>query len=274
MSLAPGTRLGPYEILNLVGAGGMGEVYRAEDTRLARPVAIKLLSPQFTADHEFQKRFEREARLIAALDHPNICPVYDVGEHEGSRYLVMPLLEGETLAARLRRGPLTIGDVLKHGASLSRALHAAHRAHVLHRDVKPGNVLVGKSGVKLLDFGLAKLEPVEAPDLSTTATRVDGSLQSTGALLGTVPYMAPEQLEGKSADTRTDIFALGCVIFEMATGRRVFEATTHAGVIAAIMNGERPLVSANRSDAPPSLDRSSRNAWRATLRPAGRARPI
>jgi hypothetical protein len=233
----------------------MGMVYRAQDTRLGRSVAIKVLSSTLTSNHEFQERFEREARVIASLDHPHICPVYDVGEHEGGRYLVMPLLEGETLAAALRRGPLPLRQVLRHGASLGRALDAAHRAHVLHRDVKPGNILIGKSGVKLLDFGLAKFEPAATSALTMTGA-VHGPFTQDGAILGTVPYMAPEQLEARPADARTDIFALGCVLYEMAVGRPAFDAPTQAGVIGAIMNAEPPRISTARPEVPPSLDRA------------------
>src|SRR6185503_8356989 len=238
LALTPGTRLGPYEIVALIGAGGMGEVYRARDARLNRDVAVKIVSADVSADSERRSRFEREARTIAALTHPHICTVYDVGRQDSAagsgpaiEYLVMELLAGETLASRLVKGPLAIAEALACAMQIAAALDAAHRAGVIHRDLKPGNVVLtrtgaGKSGAphaKLLDFGLARiLEP--GP---TEATRT-APVTVSGQILGTLPYMAPEQLEGRPADARSDLFAFGAIVFEMVTGRRAYGATTFA----------------------------------------------
>jgi serine/threonine protein kinase len=215
MILTHGARLGPYEILAPLGAGGMGEVYRARDTRLDRTVALKVLPAHLSADPKRRQRFEREARAISTLNHPNICTLHDIGEQDGLHFLVMEYLEGETLAARLTRGPLQVEQVLRHGAEVADALDKAHRRGILHRDLKPGNIMVTKSGAKLLDFGLAKLRDVDA----RAAGGLSAAATGAGALLGTLPYMAPEQLEGAEPDARTDIFALGAVIYEMATAR-------------------------------------------------------
>ncbi|HQR68597.1 MAG TPA: serine/threonine-protein kinase, partial [Thermoanaerobaculia bacterium] len=214
-----GEKLGPYEIVGLLGAGGMGEVYRARDTRLGREVAVKVLPARFAADAEMRERFEREARTISQLSHPNICSIFDVGSHEGTAYLVMELLEGESLADRIARGPLPLSQALRVGRDICAALAAAHGKGIVHRDLKPANVFLSSAGTKLLDFGLAKLrERVEAGEASRLPTRDASPLTGEGALLGTLAYMAPEQLEGKPADSRTDLFALGTVLFEMATG--------------------------------------------------------
>lgn len=246
--LTSGTRLGPYEIVAPIGAGGMGEVYRAKDTRLDRQVAIKVLPAALESNPEFRQRFEREARTISSLNHPHICTLYDVGEasagtsttSSGRSYLVMEYLEGETLADRLDRGPLPIQDVLRIGSQISDALARAHSAGIAHRDLKPANIMLTKSGAKLLDFGLAK---IAAPAVSTDAlTEQQRPLTAEGTLLGTFQYMAPEQLEGIEADARTDIFALGVVLYEMATGRRAFEGRTRTSLIASIVAGQpRPL---------------------------------
>ncbi|MGH9391498.1 MAG: serine/threonine-protein kinase, partial [Vicinamibacteria bacterium] len=234
MTLAVGTRLGPYEILSPLGAGGMGEVYKARDTRLERTVAIKVLPQRLSSSPEMRQRFEREARAISQLSHPHICALYDVGSHEGVEYLVMELLEGETLAARLVKGPLPVEQTLKFGVEIADALGKAHRQGIVHRDLKPGNVMLTKSGVKLLDFGLAKALPSPPgrgqgegrPSLPTMAGAQN--LTQEGTILGTFQYMAPEQLEGGEADTRADLWALGCVLYEMATGKRAFSGTTQA----------------------------------------------
>ena len=248
MTLRSGARLGPYEIVAPIGAGGMGEVYRARDTRLDRAVAVKILPAEFAQNAQFKIRFEREAKTISQLNHPNICTLYDVGDN----YIVMELLEGESLADRLAKGPLPLSDVLKCGVQIAEALDKAHRAGVIHRDLKPGNVMLTKSGAKLLDFGLAKSGVFEV--------RVDGAatqqkpLTQEGTILGTFQYMAPEQLEGLEADARTDIFALGVVLYEMATGHRAFEGKTKTSLIAAIVSGTPRPVSEARPLAPPALD--------------------
>jgi eukaryotic-like serine/threonine-protein kinase len=242
MTLPSGTRFGPYEILNLVGAGGMGEVYRARDTRLDRTVAIKVLQSRL-ADATLRQRFEREARSISSLDHPHICALYDVGQHEDTAFLVMQYLEGETLATRLARAPLPLDLALKHAVEIADALDEAHRRGIVHRDLKPGNVMMTKGGAKLLDFGLAKPQRVPPPAESMT---VSAPATAVGTLLGTLQYMAPEQLEGRDADARSDIWAFGCVLFEMLTGRAAFAAGSQAGVIAAILEREPPSFPSSR----------------------------
>src|SRR5688572_27745294 len=226
--MAPGTRLGPYEIVALAGSGGMGEVYKARDTRLSRTVAIKILPPHIAEDAALRARFEREARAISSLDHPNICVVHDVGRSGTVDYIVMQFLEGETLAQRLGRGPLPLPDLLRHGAAIASALHQAHRAGILHRDLKPGNVMLTPSGAKLLDFGLAKTANPAADPIDGTSTTEFGGATLPGTILGTLPYMSPEQIEGKPLDARSDIFALGGVLYEMATGRRAFAGDSAA----------------------------------------------
>src|SRR6202165_1176212 len=216
MALASGTKLGPYEIQSPLGAGGMGEVYRARDTRLGRDVAIKVLPKHLSSSEEMRQRFEREAKAISQLAHPHICALYDVGSHEGTEYLVMELLEGETLGARLARGPLPLEQTLRYGVEIADALDKAHRQGIVHRDLKPGNVMITKSGVKLLDFGLAKAIAPAKSQSSLTSLPTQQNLTQEGTILGTFQYMAPEQLEGKEADARTDIFAFGAVLYEMA----------------------------------------------------------
>ncbi|MCL4813064.1 MAG: protein kinase [Vicinamibacteraceae bacterium] len=257
MPLAAGTRLGPYEILGLVGAGGMGEVYKARDTRLDRTVAIKVLAPAVSAGPERRARFEREAKTIASLNHPHICTLHDVGEHEGATFLVMEHLAGETLAARLRKGPLPVEQALAVATEVADGLAAAHRQGVVHRDLKPGNVMLTKSGVKLLDFGLAKLvghgEQPAAAQLASASTH-SAPLTGQGTILGTVQYMAPEQLEAKPADARSDLWALGAIVYETVTGRRAFEGTSTVSLIAAIFDHEPPPITSLQPLAPPALD--------------------
>ncbi len=269
MPLAAGTRLGPYEILSVLGAGGMGEVYRARDTRLGRDVAIKVLTEQLVATPEIRARFEREAKTISQLSHPNICALYDVGRAPGVAgapgidYLVMELVEGETLASRLARGALPAAEVLALGGQIAGALEQAHRAGVIHRDLKPGNVMLTRSGAKLMDFGLARAAGMAGPagDSGVTAAAMSQSptvaqpLTAEGTIVGTFQYMSPEQLEGRDADARSDIWALGCLLYEMSTGRRAFEGRSQASLISAIMSGEPDPVSQLVPLAPPTLDR-------------------
>ena len=254
MPLTAGTKLGPYEVLTPIGTGGMGEVYRARDTRLERTVAIKVLPGQLAADPEFRTRFEREAKAISQLSHSHICTLFDVGEADiktetGSevvQYLVMEHLQGETLAARITRGPLRVEQALEYAIEIANALDKAHRQGIVHRDLKPGNIMLTQGGTKLLDFGLAKVIP-PAPSMATLETRMATSpppvnqsqpLTAQGSLLGTFQYMSPEQIEGQEADARTDIWAFGCVLYEMLTGRRPFEGRTQAILIGAILERE------------------------------------
>ena len=259
MPLSIGARLGPYEILSAIGAGGMGEVYKARDTRLGRDVAVKVLPAGFAADPDCRRRFEHEARAVAALDHPHICALYDVGSQDTVEFLVMAYLDGETLAARLRRGSLPLAQALEFGAQIADALAAAHHQHIVHRDLKPGNIMLVKVGAalhaKLLDFGLAKLREPAEPDVALSSIATQEPMTARGAVLGTVPYMAPEQLEGKETDARTDIFALGCVLYEMLTGRRAFIGNSEASVAAAILTSDPPSVSTLQPVTPPALDR-------------------
>jgi Tol biopolymer transport system component/predicted Ser/Thr protein kinase len=250
MTLSAGEGLGPYEIQSLLGVGGMGEVYKARDRRLDRTVAIKLL-PQDAADRPDRRaRFETEARAISALSHPHICTLFDVGEDGGRRFFVMEYLEGETLDDRLARGTLAADEVLRYAVQIADALSHAHRAGIVHRDLKPSNVMLTSSGVKLLDFGLARrrAEPSAAVD-SATVSLENRKLTSDGTILGTFHYMAPEQLEGREADHRTDIFALGTLLYEMATGRKAFAGQSQASLIASILTDHPPLISAARPDS-------------------------
>ncbi|MCA1612321.1 MAG: serine/threonine-protein kinase [Acidobacteria bacterium] len=258
MSQAPGTRLGPYEILSLLGAGGMGEVYRARDSRLGREVAIKVLPSHLSSSPDVRQRFEREAKTISALSHPHICALYDVGNEEGVEYLVMEYLEGETLAGRLSKGALPLEQTLRFGVEIADALDKAHRQGIVHRDLKPGNVMLTKSGVKLLDFGLAKVfAPTGSISGVTALPTMAGStpLTQEGTILGTFQYMAPEQLEGREADGRSDVFAFGAVLYEMATGRKAFEGKSQASLIASILTSEPPSLSTIQPMTPPALDR-------------------
>jgi eukaryotic-like serine/threonine-protein kinase len=276
MTIQAGTRLGPYEIVDSLGAGGMGEVWRARDTRLDREVAIKVLPAELEENDQFIQRFEREAKVISSLNHPHICTLYDVGEAEvgGERreargeasssfsspsplhYLVMELIEGESLADRLKRGPLPIHEVLKYGRQIASALDAAHRRGVIHRDLKPGNVMLTKSGAKLLDFGLAKAASEGGgviEGLTSLPTQAK-PLTQEGTILGTFQYMAPEQLEGTEADARTDIFALGTLLYEMASGKRAFKGESRTSLIAAIVSSQPESISTVAPMSPPALD--------------------
>jgi serine/threonine protein kinase/Tol biopolymer transport system component len=257
MAILPGRRLGPYEILSSVGAGGMGEVYRARDTRLDRIVAIKVLPTHLADRSESRERFEREARTIASLNHPHICTLHDIGQQDGIDYLVMEYVEGETLAHRLLKGPVPLDLILQYAIEIADALDKAHRKGVTHRDLKPGNIMLTKTGTKLLDFGLAKLKQEVAPanmQLSQLPTAND-PLTAQGTIVGTLQYMAPEQLEGKEVDARTDIFAFSTVVYEMATGKRAFEGKSQASLIAAILEREPPAMSSLQPMTPPALDR-------------------
>ncbi len=251
MNLATGSRLGPYEIVSRLGAGGMGEVFRARDTRLDRLVAIKVLPSDFAQSTQLALRFEREARAISQLNHPHICTVHDVGHENGIHFLVMELIQGESLADRLSKGPLPIEQTLRYGAEIAEALEKAHKAGVVHRDLKPGNVMITKNGAKLLDFGLAKTTGVSLNVDGSTALK---PLTEEGAIVGTLQYMAPEQIDGGEADARTDIFALGLVLYEMATGRRAFEAKTRTSLIAAIVASNPVPVSRLQPLTPPSFE--------------------
>src|SRR5262245_50781000 len=254
--LPSGTRLGPYEVLGLIGEGGMGQVYRAADTRLDRAVAIKVMPAALAADPVRRERFEREARSISRLEHPNICPLYDVGELPaevgGGLFLVMQFLEGETLAQRISRGALSIKETLDISIQVAEALAAAHRAGIVHRDLKPGNVMLTRAGARLLDFGLARTVATDADQDATAGDRT--SLTTQGTLLGTLHYMAPEQLEGRDIDTRADIFAFGAVLYEMVTGVKAFEAETPARVLSAILRDDPARVSTIVPVTPAGLD--------------------
>jgi serine/threonine protein kinase len=251
MTLVPGSRLGPYEITSRIGEGGMGEVYRAQDTRLDRSVAIKVLSAVLSGNAQLRLRFEREARTISQLNHPNICTLHDVGNEDGTGYLVMELLEGETLADRISRGPLPLPEVLRYGAQIAAGLDRAHRAGIIHRDLKPANIMITKSGAKLLDFGLARTSPLQIRHDEETQQK---PLTEEGTVLGTFQYMAPEQLEGDTADARTDIFALGVVLYEMATGKRAFDGRTKTSLIAAIVQSDPPPIRTVQPLTPPALE--------------------
>jgi eukaryotic-like serine/threonine-protein kinase len=256
MTLATGARLGPYEIVAPLGAGGMGELYRARDTRLDRTVAIKVLPSVLAADAQFRERFEREARAISALTHPHICTLHDVGEHNGFAFLVMEYLEGETLADRLARGHLQLDEALSFGIQIADALDAAHHRGIVHRDLKPANVVVTKTGTKLLDFGLAKgVAPAATFSGVSTAPTRQQDLTARGSIVGTLQYMAPEQIEGQEADARTDIFAFGLLLYEMLTGKKAFEGKSQASLIGAILKDQPPPVSLVQPLSPQSLDR-------------------
>jgi Tol biopolymer transport system component len=258
-SLAPASRLGPYEVTSKLGAGGMGEVYKAKDTRLDRDVALKLLPSHLAADPQFKARFEREAKSVSALNHPHICTLHDVGSEtvrgEELHYLVLELIDGESLAQRLARGPLPMEDLLRYAVQISSALDAAHRRGIVHRDLKPGNVMITRAGAKLLDFGLARPADGKAAVASISSLKTaDQPLTEEGTIVGTFQYMAPEQLEGQAADARTDMFALGAVLYEMATGKKAFEGKSRTSLIAAIVSSQPPAISSVQAMSPPALD--------------------
>jgi serine/threonine protein kinase/Tol biopolymer transport system component len=258
MLLAAGTRLGPYEILAPLGAGGMGEVYRARDIRLARPVAIKILPAQFSSDPVHKQRFEREAKTISNLNHPHICVLHDIGHQDGIDYLVMECVEGETLSKRLEKGPLPLEQALKLGAQIGDALDKAHRSGVVHRDLKPGNIMLTASGAKLLDFGLAKPAAPLSSLATLTATKRESPVTEQGTIVGTFQYMSPEQIEGKELDGRSDIFSLGAVLYETVTGQKAFEGKSQLSVASAILEKEPTPISTLKPTTPPAVDHGIR----------------
>ena len=257
MRLAAGTKLGPYQILALLGAGGMGEVYRARDTRLERTVAIKILPQQFSCDPVRKQRFEREAKTISTLNHPHICVLHDVGHQDGMDYLVLECLEGETLAKRLEKGPLPLDQAFKYGAQIADALDKAHRHGIVHRDLKPGNIMLTSTGAKLLDFGLATSASPLADDVTLTGGQAS-PLTEQNTVVGTFQYMSPEQLEGKHIDWRGDIFSLGAVLYEMVTGKRAFEGKSQFSVASAILEKEPAPICALKPMSPLALDHAIR----------------
>ncbi|MEO5988176.1 MAG: protein kinase [Candidatus Eisenbacteria bacterium] len=263
MTLTAGSKLGPYEIIAPLGAGGMGEVYRAKDTRLGRDVAVKVLPQHLIENADVRARFEREARTVSSLNHPHICTLHDIGREGETDYLVMELVEGETLADRLQKGPLPTEQVLRIGAEITDALDRAHRAGIVHRDLKPGNIMLSKSGAKLMDFGLARATGIVGGGGGSGASitgltqspTVAQPLTAQGSIVGTFQYMAPEQLEGAEADARSDLWALGCVLYEMATGKRAFAGATQASLISSIMKDQPRPISELQELSPPGLDR-------------------
>ncbi len=266
MALTSGTHLGPYEIQSPLGAGGMGEVYRALDTRLDRTVAIKILAGHLSSSPELKQRMEREARAISSLNHPHICQLYDIGSQNGTDYLVMEFLQGETLAERLRRGAMPLNEALKIGAAVAEALAVAHRQGIVHRDLKPGNIMLTQGGAKLMDFGLAKplglktADPLSGavPSFTAVATLSGPSplspLTSAGSIVGTIQYMSPEQIEGKEADARSDIFAFGAVLYEMATGKRPFSGKSQISLASSILEKDPDPISATNPQTPPAFE--------------------
>ena len=265
MTLSAGTKFGPYEIESPLGEGGMGEVYRARDVRLDRAVAIKVLASHLSSSLELKQRMEREARAISALNHPQICHLYDIGSQDGTDYLVMELLEGETLAERLRKGAMPLNEVLKIAIAITEALTVAHRRGIVHRDLKPGNIMLTRTGAKLMDFGLAKttspglgVSGSSAPLLSAARTMTEASpmspLTTAGAVIGTIQYMAPEQLEGKEADARSDLFAMGAILYEMVTGNRPFAGRSQISVASAILEKEPEPITATHPLTPPAFE--------------------
>jgi len=255
VTLKNGTPLGPYIVDTLLGAGGMGEVYRARDSRLDRTVAIKVLLPSLTAGEERRVRFEREARAISALSSPHICAIFDVGRADDVEYLVMEYLEGETLAERIARGPLPLSQILRIATEIAEALRAAHRAGITHRDLKPGNVMLTASGVKLLDFGLAKLEAPKVFSADSAPATIVNPITAEGTIVGTVLYMAPEQLEGRAVDPRTDIFALGVIMYEMVTGQRPFAGSSPLSIISAVISSDPIPIRSLQPACPAALER-------------------
>jgi serine/threonine protein kinase len=254
MPLAPGTKLGPYEIGAPLGAGGMGEVYRARDTRLDRTVAVKILPQEVSNDPARKQRFEREAKIISCLNHPHICVLHDVGQQDGIDYLVMECVEGETLSKRLEKGPLPLEQVLRYGAQLADALDRAHRNGVIHRDLKPGNIMLTCNGTKLLDFGLAKPSAALVSEMTVTRQIPASPVTQEGTIIGTFQYMSPEQVEGKELDARSDIFSMGAILYEMLSGRRAFEGKSQLSVASAILEREPTPISTIKPMTPLSLE--------------------
>jgi serine/threonine protein kinase len=266
MALTSGAKLGPYEILSLLGAGGMGEVYRAVDIRLSRTVAIKVLASHLSNSPELKQRMEREARAISSLNHPHICQLYDIGSHDGADFLVMEFLEGETLADRLRKAPLSMADIYKIGIAVAEALALAHRQGIVHRDLKPSNIMLTPAGAKLMDFGLAKPLVVArasgssaAPPSFTAAATMSGAsplspLTMAGTIVGTIQYMSPEQIEGKEADARSDIFAFGAVLYEMAAGKRPFEGKSQISLASSILEKDPDPISTLKPQTPAAFE--------------------
>ncbi len=254
MALEAGTRLGPYEIVELLGKGGMGEVYRARDPRLDRDVAIKVLPSELSEDETYRKRLEREAKTISQLQHPHVCMLLDIGSEDETQYLVMEYLDGETLADRLKAGPLPIDQVLRIGEEIAQAVDAAHQQGIVHRDLKPANVMLTKSGTKVLDFGLAKRSTERLADPAAATETIAQALTKEGRIVGTMPYMAPEQLQGGPADPRTDIWALGCMLYEMVTGDRPFQGQSQADLIASIMGAKPEPLSKKQSLVPEGFE--------------------
>src|SRR5712691_6655177 len=266
MVLTPVTKLGPYDILAMLGAGGMGEVYRALDTRLDRTVAVKVLASHLSSSPELKQRMEREAKAISSLNHPHICHLYDIGSHDETDYMVMEFLEGETLAERLRKGAMPLNEIFKTGIAVAEALAVAHRQGIVHRDLKPGNIMLTEGGAKLMDFGLAKplglrntaTGPGAAPSFTAAATSSGPSplspLTAAGSIIGTIQYMSPEQIEGKDADARSDIFAFGAVLYEMATGKRAFQGKSHLSTASSILEKDPDPISTILPLAPKALE--------------------
>src|SRR5262250_3159144 len=258
MTLTAGSRLGPYEIVAPLGAGGMGEVYRAKDPRLKREVAVKVLPISFSQDTDRLRRFEQEAQAAGALNHPNITSVFDIGSHEGAPYIVTELLEGETLRSRLSAGALSVRKAIDYSIQLARGLAAAHERGIVHRDLKPENVFLTKDGrVKILDFGLAKLKSEQDGESRTDLRTISGT--EPGVVLGTMGYMSPEQVRGKHADRRSDLFSFGAILYEMLSGQRAFRGDTAADTITAILTKEPPDLSQTNKDIQPGLDRIVRH---------------
>jgi eukaryotic-like serine/threonine-protein kinase len=255
MALLPGTKLGPYEIISAIGAGGMGEVYRAKDTRIDRIVAIKTLPAHLADTADLKQRFEREAKAISSLNHPNICALYDIGHQDGVDFLVMEYLEGDPLSTVLDKGPMPTPQLLQVALQITDALDKAHKQGLVHRDLKPGNIVLTKNGAKLLDFGLAKWQAAPVTGALNSITRTSSPLTGEGAIVGTFQYMSPEQLEGKEADIRSDLFSFGVVLYEMATGKRPFEGRSQASLIASILKEEPRPISAIQPMTPPALER-------------------
>src|SRR6516165_9561724 len=254
MGLTSGTKLGPYEITAPLGAGGMGEVYRARDTRLERTVAVKILPAHLSSDPVGKQRFEREAKTISSLNHPHICVLYDVGQQNGVDFLVMECVEGETLAKRLEKGPLPMEQVLKFGAQIADALDKAHRSGVVHRDLKPGNIMLTPTGAKLLDFGLAKPAVALVSGTTLTVAARPSPMTQEGTIVGTFQYMSPEQVEGKEVDARSDIFSVGTVLYEAVTGQKAFQGKSQLSVASAILEREPEAIRSIKPMSPPALD--------------------